>query len=150
MSKLNLSAPDLTQHPPRSARVRLGGFAHLPRLLDKARAHAAGRAGEYHYNCPMDQHFFNFTGLSHEGLLAEVKQGKSDSEMLAWVRANAKRGPAEIYAWSEWIEQHGPGGSGGHEWMASVITAGAADRDDIRSFADLLDLDDYVSFGGKG
>ena len=39
---LNLSAPDFSQHPPRSVRVRLGGFAHLPRLLDKARAAAAG------------------------------------------------------------------------------------------------------------
>ena len=29
---------DLTQHPPRSLRVRLGGYVHLARLLDKARA----------------------------------------------------------------------------------------------------------------
>ena len=43
----DFSAPDLTQHPPRSVRVRLGGFAHLPRLLDKARAFAAGKQGSY-------------------------------------------------------------------------------------------------------
>ena len=30
------------------------------------------------------------------------------------------------------------------------FAANAADRDDVRSFADLLDLDDYVSYGGKG
>lgn len=42
--------PDLTQHPPRSPRVRLGGFAHLPRLLDKARAVAAGTNGESCYD----------------------------------------------------------------------------------------------------
>ena len=39
---INYHTPDLTQHPPRSPRVRLGGFVHLPRLLDKARAFAAG------------------------------------------------------------------------------------------------------------
>ncbi|MBM3867301.1 MAG: DUF5069 domain-containing protein, partial [Verrucomicrobia bacterium] len=38
----------------------------------------------------------------------------------------------------------------GHQWMAATVKAAAPDRDDIRSFADLLDLDDYVSFGGRG
>ena len=42
---INYSAPDLTQHPPRSLRVRLGGYAHLCRLLDKARAVNAGLHG---------------------------------------------------------------------------------------------------------
>ena len=31
-----LAAPDLTQRPPRSPRQRLGGYALLPRMLDKA------------------------------------------------------------------------------------------------------------------
>jgi hypothetical protein len=145
----NLSTPDLTQHPPRSGRVRLGGFVHLPRLLDKARASLAGQIGEYHYNCPLDQHFFKFTGISHEALLEEVKLGRSDSEMIAWVRARAPRLPSEVQAWSLWMAAHGPGGSGGHEWFGEVIKANAADRDDVQSFFDLLDLDDFVSFGGK-
>jgi hypothetical protein len=147
---LNLSAPDLTQHPPRSVRVRLGGYAHLPRLLDKARAVAAGKQGGYKYNCPLDRNFFDFTGIDHEAMFAEIKKGQSDTEMLAWVRATTKRLPSEIFAWSKWLEQHGSGGAAGHEWMAESIKANSGDRDDIRSFADLLDLDDYVSFGGKG
>ena len=49
---INYSKPDFTQHPPRSVRVRIGGYAHLARLLDKARATLAGKAAEYHYNCP--------------------------------------------------------------------------------------------------
>jgi hypothetical protein len=147
---INYSAPDLTQHPPRSVRVRLGLFAHLPRLLDKARATIAGKNADYHYNCPLDRNFFDFTGIDHEALLAEAKQGRSDTEMLAWVRAHTKRMPSEVYAWSAWVEQHGPGGAAGHEWVAETVKAAAGDRDDIRSFADLLDLDDYVSYGGRG
>ena len=147
---MNYSAPDLKQHPPRSVRVRIGGFAHLGRLLDKARAFAAGKNGEYNYNCPLDRLFFEFTGIDHEAMLAQIKTGKSDTEMLGWVRANTKRTPAEIWSWSQWLEQNGPGGAGGHEWMAESIKAAAGDRDDIRAFADLLDLDDYVSFGGRG
>ncbi len=147
---INYSQPDLTQHPPRSVRVRLGGYAHLPRLLDKARAVVGGRNAGYHFNCPLDRHFFEFTGIDSEKLMAEVKAGKSDTQMLAWVRANTKRTAFEVHAWSQWLEQHGPGGAGGHEWMAETIKADAGERDDIRSFADLLDMDDFVSFGGKG
>jgi hypothetical protein len=150
MPKINLSTTDLTQFPPRSPRVRLGGYAHLPRLLDKARATAAGKNGDYHYNCPLDRHFFDFTGLDHEALLAEVKKGKSDTEMLAWVRAGVKRTPSEIAGFSAWVENVGPGGSEGHAWIGGVIGEAASGRDDIRSFSDLLDLDDYVTFGGKG
>jgi hypothetical protein len=36
------NAPDLTKRPPRSPRVRLGGLALLPRMLDKGRATVAG------------------------------------------------------------------------------------------------------------
>ena len=147
---INYSAPDLTKHPPRSLRVRVGGYAHLGRLLDKARAFVAGKHGDYRYNCPTDRRFFDFTGIDHEALLAEIKKEKSDSEIVAWVRENTKRTPFEIFVWSNWLEQHGPGGAAGHEWMAETIKANAGDRDDIRSFADLLDLEDYVSYGGKG
>ena len=146
---LNLFAPDFTQHPPRSPRVRLGGYVHLSRLLDKARAQLAGKNAEFHYNCPLDRHFFDFTGLSADALLAEVKSGKSDSEMLAWVNANTKRGPSDVAAWSVWMTGHGPGGKDGHAWFAEVLTKIAPDRKDITTFFDLLDLDDYASYGGK-
>ena len=146
---INYSAPDLTQHPPRSLRVRLGGYAHLARLLDKARAVIAGKGGEFHYNCPIDELLFEFTGIGHEAMLAEIKTGKTDVQMLEWVNAKSKRQRYEIVTWSAWVEQHGPGGAEGHEWAASVIKGNKSERDDIRSFADILDLDDYHSYGGK-
>jgi len=40
-------APNLAQRPPRSPRVRLGGYVVLPRILDKGRADLAGTAGEF-------------------------------------------------------------------------------------------------------
>lgn len=146
---VNLSAPDLTQHPPRSVRVRIGGYAHLARLLDKARAVIAGKAGEFHYNCPLDQRFFAFTGIDHEKMLAEIKTGKTDVQMLEWVNTQSKRPVNEVIAWSGWLENLGPGGAEGHEWIGSVLKKHNSARDDIRSFSDLLDLDDYLSYGGK-
>ena len=64
MSTPKLSAPDLTQRPPRSPRTRLGGYVLLPRMLDKGRATLAGTNGEYHYNCPLDQHVIKFIGFT--------------------------------------------------------------------------------------
>jgi hypothetical protein len=146
---INYSEPDLTQHPPRSVRVRLGGYAHLARLLDKARAVIAGKGADYHYNCPLDQQLFAFTGISADAMLAEIKSGKTDTQILAWVEATSKRQRYEAIAWSAWLEQHGPGGAPGHEWAAGVIKGNKSERDDIRSFADILDFDDYHSYGGK-
>ena len=60
--------PDLTKQAPRSARVRLGGYVTLPRMLDKGRATLAGKNGEYHYACPMDQRLLDFLGLDAEVL----------------------------------------------------------------------------------
>src|SRR5258706_16313841 len=100
MSTIN-STPDLTQRPPRSPRVKLGGYVLLPRILDKGRASLAGKLGEYHFGGKgMDRHFFNFTGLNFASLQAELANGGGDSELLAWVNANAKpaRKPWEIAA----------------------------------------------------
>ena len=72
MSTSKLSAPDLTQRPPRSPRTRLGGFVLLPRMLDKGRATLAGKNGEYHYNCPLEQHLFNCVGIDPKKLVAAL------------------------------------------------------------------------------
>jgi uncharacterized protein (DUF433 family) len=146
---INLSAPDLTQHPPRSPRVRLGGYAHLPRLLDKARAQLFGKVGEYKYNCGLDRRFFDFTGITAAALLAEAQTGKSDAEILAWIGTQTKREGFEILAWSAWLEQRGPSDREDHENFAAELQRLGATRDDIRTYFDRLDLDDYLSFGGK-
>jgi len=96
-----MNTVDLSQRPPRSPRLKLGGYVLLPRMLDKGRAHLAGKAGEYHFNCPLDQRLMEFTGLSADDILSLLKEGKSDSEVLAWIRANTKRTDFEIYQWTE-------------------------------------------------
>src|SRR5437870_8809663 len=90
-SSMNLiNAPDLTQRPPRSPRVRLGGYAILPRMLDKGRATIAGKHGEYHYACPLDQRFLEFTGITAEALKKQLEAGKGDGEILEWIHKNLK------------------------------------------------------------
>ncbi len=80
---MSLHTPDLTKQPPRSARVRLGGYVILPRMLDKGRATNAGKNGEYNYACPLDQRFLEFVGIDPKALKKQLK--KSDTEVLAWI-----------------------------------------------------------------
>ena len=146
---MSLHTPDLTKFPPRSPRVRLGGYVILPRMLDKGRATVAGKQGEYHYACPMDQRFLEFTGIDPEALKKQL--GKSDGEILEWVEANAKhkRTTPEIIAWSAWQEQRGPTDVETRDFFNGIHKTAGPKREDISTWFDVLDLDDYVSFGGK-
>jgi hypothetical protein len=142
---------DLRTRPPRSPRVRLGGFVHLPRLLDKARAHLSGTLGDYSWNCPLDKRFFAFTGIDAEALLDQIRLGSSDTQVLAWIRSKlpTQVHDSAIVAWSHWMENLAPGDAARHQGFADTLKAIAPDRDDIRTTFDRLDLDDYVSYGGK-
>lgn len=148
---MSFEYPDLTKRPPRSARVRLGGYVILPRMLDKGRASIAGTNGEYHYNCPLDQQFVQFVGIDPDALKAELAAGKGDGEILEWIKANAsyKRTEPEIIAWSEWQATRSPGELDKREYFHSLHGQIAPQRTDIHSWFDLLDVDDYASFGGK-
>ena len=81
---------DLTERPPRSFRVRLGGFVILARMIDKGRATLSKKNGEYIYNSPTDQHLVRFLGFDADALLNELAAGKGDGAILQWVLANAK------------------------------------------------------------
>ena len=148
---MNIPAPDLTTRPPRSPRTRLGGYALLPRMLDKGRAELTGKNGEYHYNCPLDQQFLDFAGIDPEALKAELAAGKGDGEILEWIEANAKnkRGAWEIAQWTAWREQVAPTNVEMREYFNGLHKGAGEKREDIATWADLLDLDDHVSFGGK-
>lgn len=144
-------APDLRKHPPRSPRTRLGGFAHLPRMIDKARAVASGTVGDYHYDCPFDQQLLGFVGISAESFLTEVKAGRSDAELLAFIRsqANPKRHTFEIEAWSRSFEAWTPSVPDKREFFNNVHRQNAPHRDDISTWCDWVELDDFVTFGGQ-
>jgi len=153
MSNSNtISAPDLTKRPPRSPRCRLGGYAILPRLLDKGRAEIAGLNGEFNYNAPLDQHIINFLGLDVAALREQLAAGKGDGEILDWINANAKqkRAPWEIEQWSEFHEHRGPDSDAETlAFFADYVGKFSKTREDIKTYFDVVDLDDHVTFGGK-
>ncbi len=142
---------DLTKKAPRSPRVRLGGLVILPRMLDKGRATIAGCPGEYHYNCPLDQQFLNFVGIDAEALKEQLATGCGDGEILAWVNEHSTHKPsaANIALWSAHQEQRGPTDLESRQYFHDIHSKIAPQRADVATWFDLLDLDDYVSYGGQ-
>jgi hypothetical protein len=131
-----IPALDLTQRPPRSPRVRLGGYSLLARMIDKGRATAIGKNGEYHFNCPLDQRILNFLGLDPDKLLAELKTGKGDGEILEWVTKNSRhqRNPWEVEQWSDYQDRRGPDGDVETlEFFTEYVSKLAKTREDIKT-----------------
>ncbi len=143
---------NLTERPPRSPRTRLGGYVLLPRILDKCRAELVGNNGAYNYNCPLDQRFFNFTGIDSAALKAEVSKGLGDGEILKWIEANApnQHSDWEIGQWSAFREMAAPADNESRAFVSEILSeAGAAMREDIATWFEMLDVDDFASYGGK-
>jgi hypothetical protein len=143
---------DLTERPPRSFRVRLGNYVILARMLDKGRATLANKNGEYNYNSSTDQHLVRFLGFDPDAMLKKLADGKNDGEILEWVQAHSKtsRGPWEIEAWSAFMEKRGPDSDAETLTLfAEYVGKFSKNREDIKTWFEAIELDDYASFGGK-
>jgi hypothetical protein len=94
-------APDLTKNFPRSPRDLMGGFVVAARALDKCRAVIAGTHGEYHFDCPLDQTFFDFSGVDSAAFKEFVATGADDRAVDTWIKENAKvKDPTEVAVWN--------------------------------------------------
>jgi len=100
----------------------------------------------------MDHHWFRFTGITAEQLKAELATGKGDGEILTWIDENApnKRAPWEIQHWSAYFNERGPDGDTETlEFFTKRVGDISKTREDVKTWADYLDLDDHITFGGK-
>ena len=98
---LNELALDLSKVFPASPRETLAGYVVAKRTLDKCRATLAGTNGEYHFDCPLDNFFFGFTGIKGDDFKAFVSTGADNAAVAAWIEENAvQREKREIIAWN--------------------------------------------------
>lgn len=94
-------AKDLSKEPPRSPRTKLGGYVLAARMLDKCRAELNGTAGEYHFNCPLDNYLLGFAELDAMAFREFVATGASDEEVAQWIQNKAKqKDRIEIVKWN--------------------------------------------------
>src|SRR5271156_2937683 len=98
--KVKKLAPDLTKHFPGSPHAMLGGFVLANRCVDKGRAELAGTAGEYHFDCPLDNFFLGFAGIKGADLREFLATGADNAAVSAWIQKNTKRERLEIIKWN--------------------------------------------------
>ena len=90
MATVEELALDLSTDFPRSPRALLGRYVVAGRTLDKCRAVLAGKNGEYHFDCPLDNFFFGFTGITGDAFKEFVATGADDDAVAAWIQKQSK------------------------------------------------------------
>jgi hypothetical protein len=92
---------DLSKTTPRSPRELVGDYVVLGRTLDKCRAVLMGTNDEYHFDCPLDNFFFDFTGIQADAFKEYVATGASDEDVAAWVvRTAGDQARTDIVVWN--------------------------------------------------
>jgi hypothetical protein len=60
-----------------------------------------GSQGEYHFNCPLDRLFLDFSGIDADEFKAYVATGASDEEVGEWIKSHAKQQERiEVVRWN--------------------------------------------------
>jgi hypothetical protein len=138
---------DLAKAYPASVKETMLGIVQLKRTIDKGQAVAAGTAGEYNYDCPMDKHLFAFLGIDGAELLDIIKSAGKDSDISDFVAPYVHaKSDAEIAAFNADSLGNAPAaGTPAEGFFLKLRGEVAPDRTDVTTWADLLDLDEKRS-----
>jgi hypothetical protein len=131
---------------PRSPRETMAGWIHLPRFIDKIRLHLAGKLHpDYQDNFTegFDGLWLQAAGLKAEDFINVVKGTITDGQVADWVRVNVKKSDAEKAELAKTVLNRG---NDTEERKARLKQrkeeSGLSHRDDIKSFADLIEVDE--------
>ena len=134
---------DLRKEFPRSMRVRLAGYVHLARMIDKCRAVLAGTEGEYIYPCPMDERLMEFAGVTDDQFTSAVRANSDDAGVEAWFKQKARsHAPAELENWNQQLLARGPSSPTSAAKFKKYLNAIDSSRTDITAWSDLQDLEE--------
>lgn len=124
-------------------RVKMAGYVHLARMIDKCRAVLAKTEGEYIYPCPMDDRLMEFAGITADQFTATVKTNPSDDTVAKWLAQTAKtHTPAELESWNRMMLSRGPSSPASIVKFKKYLDAIDPSRTDLTAWADLQDLEE--------
>lgn len=79
----------------------VGGYVVAGRTLDKCRAELNESLGEYHFDCPLDNLFFEFTGITADAFREFVATGATDEAVGEWIQKESiVNSRQEIIQWN--------------------------------------------------
>ena len=137
---------------PRSPYDREGGLVYFPRMVEKIRLHQRGELpADYHANlgAGFDRSCCDFLQVDHGALTARVAAGGTDAEILEWCFQNGRRpGENEIFMWNEYLRKCGWNDHYADRLRTRLEGLGLADRTDIRTMFDLIEVDEGREPGG--
>jgi hypothetical protein len=142
-----IPAKNLTLEPARSPRLRIGGYALLGRMADKGRAELNGSAGEYHFDCPVDNLLFGFKGVTGAELRPLFAAGASDEQIAAWLDTHGiPKTAAEVKVWADAMEATRPyDHAEQRDWFGGECRRLGLNPESTTLF-DYLEADDRASF----
>lgn len=133
---------DLIKDYPRNPKEKLGGYLHLARMIDKARAKAAGKIGAYIYPCPLDQSLLDFLGISSD-IFYEAARVLDDQGIRQWLKKNARpKDQNDIENWNRELLNRKPQTDEGMKHFLEIRNRIAPHRTDVTTWVDLLDLEE--------
>ena len=130
---------------PRSPYERLGGYVHLPRLIDKAKLHRRGLLNGYNYKTVgFDKHLLAFLKLDPDAFEEAVNRIDNDEGILTWImEKGAKHSPEAIEEWNQAMISRAPDSPVKKaRFLHFLKEAGGADRKDVRTYFDLIEFDE--------
>jgi hypothetical protein len=130
---------------PRSPYEKLGGYVHLPRLIDKAKLHRQGLLKGYDYKTTgFDKHLLAFLKLDGDAFEEAVNRLEDDQAILNWVRENSVTHSSEaIEQWNEaMISRHPDTAAKKARFAHFLKEAGGNGRQDIRTYFDFIEFDE--------
>lgn len=132
---------------PRSPRETMDGWPHLPRYVDKIRLHLAGKLhADYQNNFGkgFDGSWLKAAGVTHEQMIAVVKNTVSDGEVCDWVRHHVKKAAADKAALLASMLDYpkADDAEGIARLKLRKEQAGLSHRDDLKNFVDFIDADE--------
>jgi Domain of unknown function (DUF5069) len=130
---------------PRSPYQQLGGYVHLPRLIDKARLHRKGLLNGYNYKTVgFDKHLLAFLKLDPDAFEEVANRHEDDDAILIWVQTNgAKHSSDSIAQWNQaMISRHPDTAAKKARFLHFLKEAGGGERKDIKTYFDLIEFDE--------
>ena len=130
---------------PRSPYEKLGGYVHLPRLIDKAKLHRKGLLNGYNYKTVgFDKHLLAFLKLDPDAFEDAVSRLDNDAAILEWVEQNADKHSAEaVEQWNQaMISRHPDTAAKKARFLHFLKEAGGGARKDIGTYFDLIEFDE--------
>ena len=124
----------------------MGGWAYLPRFIDKIRLHLAGNLhADYQENFTkgFDGSWLKAAGVTAEQMIEVVRHSVTDGQVADWVAKNVRKSAAEKAAFNEFVLKRGTeGGEVTERLVMRKKQAGLEKRDDIQTFVDFIDADE--------